>query len=675
MSSFVARFSLLGFVACHAAEGLVSVAEPAPDTAGWDSEETRDTYEQNRVFALEGPASIAIPYVSAGADAESPPSATFELSATGVLGVPDALTATVVGDFALALDLSAMTDGEVRTGTVSFTGSTADPLLASGTLTIEGGDQPVVIALGAVVGDPDIPPATWTSDAWGACTTVGLPSAPFPYGSASYTDDSVKICVPTGLSDRGNIGIIHHFHGHNATISEVDAYQQLHAQAALSGRDAVFILPQGPVEASDGDFGRLDTASGLATLVRDVIAVLYRDGFVTQPVIGSVVLTSHSGGYGGTANSIDVGGLPIAAVHLFDSVYGYESTFANYAEAGGVLRSSYTSGGGTDDENVALAATLRSAGLDVRSNFGDDTLRASPVTIGLVDSAHGDCLSDERFYGRWLAASGLPRRPNAAPDLLATEASGANSIVRWRDDEGFAAVIQGSDDGESWSDLARTEGATATVTAHAYLRVLADEPDAESSDVYGTAGSDWLVVDGFDRIFGGSWDLPSHDFAARVGQTLAFSAVSNESVAEGIVDLGAYDNVIWLLGDESTADRTFDDRERTAIEGFLAGGGRLVVSGSEVGYATDGWLTTELHADFASDDAGTDTVEGWTLGVTYPEDFPDVLTGDATLWRYASGGSAAVSWEGQIVVVGFALETLDDSDLAEAVGELEGELR
>ncbi len=664
---------LLLLSACTSGTGDSSRSRPGRDDTDTSGTDTSDSDTAPIPFTLTGPSVLPLPYVTVGQPA---PSAPFTLTAVGDTGSPGDLSVHVDGPFTVDLDTSPMSPGESRVGTLTSTSATSTPGITSGTLTVSAGDQALPIDLASVVGDPAIPAAsTWESDDWGSCTTLDLPSAPFPYGSAPYTDSSVKICVPKGLSDRGDIGVVSHFHGFNATIDEVDDYQGLHAQVSLSGRDAILILPQGPVEASDGDFGRLDTADGLAHLVRDALSVLYRDGVVSRPVVGPVVLTSHSGGYSGTANAIEVGGLPITAVHLFDSVYGEESTFAAFAEDGGVLRSSYTSGGGTDDNNLALATTLRNAGVDVNTAFTDDVLRHGPVTIGFIDSAHGDTLSDDRSYARWLVASGIPRRPTAAPELLSTLETAGQATVTWRSDGDFRAVVEGSDDGNTWSVLTTTTRATASVTPHPFLRVRADEPDAAPSDAYGTSGDQWLIVDGFDRIFGGSWTAPTHDFAARMGSALGangatWSVASNEAVAEGDVALGDYDHVLWLLGDESTADRTFEDRERNVIEDYVSAGGTFVVSGSEVGYATGSWLKSTLHATYVSDDAGTTGVEGWTMGVTYPEDFPDVLDGDDVLWTYATGGGAAVGWHQKVVVIGFAIETLDQPDRAAAIGDL-----
>ena len=121
----------------------------------------------------------------------------------------------------------------------------------------------------------------------------------------------------------------------------------------MSGRNAVFVAPQGPVDAASGDFGQLVASGGHDRLIRDVVSVLYRDGLVERPVIGAQALTSRSGGYAAAATLVE--DAPFAALHLFDSVYGYVSTFEDYAAGGGVLFSNYSAYGGTVTKERMLA--------------------------------------------------------------------------------------------------------------------------------------------------------------------------------------------------------------------------------------------------------------------------------------------------------------------------------
>lgn len=108
--------------------------------------------------------------------------------------------------------------------------------------------------------------------------------------------------------------------------------------------------------------------------------------------------------------------------------------------------------------------------------------------------------------------------------------------------------------------------------------VLAAIPSSESHRV--------LIVNGFDRTGGTN---NSFDFIRQHGEAisqygLSFSSASNEAVFKDGLSLDDYDIVDWILGDESTADDTFNQFEQVRLKTFLQNGGKLFVSGSEIGW-------------------------------------------------------------------------------------------
>jgi hypothetical protein len=608
--------------------------------------------------ALSTSSELRLPAVDVG---QSTPDATLVLAADGLT---EALTLITTGPFDVVGEVSAMSAGDDRTLTVTFTGSTGSPGNYAGTLEVSQGTQTLTVALAAVVVAPDLPVSlTWDDDGIGMSTFAAMPSAPYPDGSSTWNDPTVWIWVPHGLT--APFATVTHLHGFYATVSETIQSKNLAELIPASGRNAVFIVPQGPDYAASGDFGKLMDSGGHEALVRDSLAVAYRDGFVSIPDDDGVLLTSHSGGYRAVAAIIEHGGLPVDEVHLYDSLYGEVATYEDFALGGGVLRSNYTSSGGTLTENQGLSSTLKSSGLTVSDDFSDGTLRTADVTIGWTPATHNAAMSDERNYARWLVAA-LPPSSWAPPELLSVASDGTNAVVAWRD-EGLDAVVEGSSDGTSWTELG--QGSTpVSVSASSWIRLR--YPDGDPSDAYPGADNDWLVVDGFDRILGGSWQDSTHEFGAMVGASMGASGASNEAVAEGLVDLDEYDAVIWLLGDESSADRTFTDAEQERIENYLSSGGKLVVSGSEVGFATSStFLSSVLGCSYVKDDAGTTSAGGYTFGVAYPEDYPDVLSGPDVIWNYSTGGAAAVG-DGDVVTVGFPLETLATADLPDALQDL-----
>ncbi|MEM8678494.1 MAG: fibronectin type III domain-containing protein, partial [Planctomycetota bacterium] len=219
-----------------------------------------------------------------------------------------------------------------------------------------------------------------------------------------------------------------------------------------------------------------------------------------------------------------------------------------------------------------------------------------------------------------------------------------------------------------------------------------------------------LVVNGFDRL-GRSLNpreaystteidrvkqrfSNSFDYSVQVGealevygQDLQVAGTSNESVINGDVVLADYDAVVWITGEESSADDTFNLTEQMLVSDFLANGGRLFVTGAEIGWDLDNlnngrsFYENQLRANYSADDANTYSVQGTAGGIFaglsfdfddgtlfYDSQFPDVMTpnnGSTAALSYVGGlgGTAAVQYThpdgyGQLVNFGFPFETI-----------------
>ncbi|MGB2869513.1 MAG: T9SS type A sorting domain-containing protein [Bacteroidota bacterium] len=235
-----------------------------------------------------------------------------------------------------------------------------------------------------------------------------------------------------------------------------------------------------------------------------------------------------------------------------------------------------------------------------------------------------------------------------------------------------------------------------------------------ASDVYLISNTHWaagdgapsagrvLIVDGFDRFGGsGSWSQPTHSLASAytiLPNDLDVGSAANETVADGSIDLKKYRMVFWILGDESTFDRTFTSAEQTKVKDYLENGGKLFVTGSEVGWdlgrthsASEpgdlSFYNNYLKASYVYDGTPTMTTatgvagqmfEGYTFsfGQVFPEDYPDdinplngsvaALTYNATrdgvnpriaavVYRGLFGGGAK---EGAVVYLSFPFESM-----------------
>ncbi|MAT71603.1 MAG: hypothetical protein CMJ58_19010 [Planctomycetaceae bacterium] len=231
-----------------------------------------------------------------------------------------------------------------------------------------------------------------------------------------------------------------------------------------------------------------------------------------------------------------------------------------------------------------------------------------------------------------------------------------------------------------------------------------------------TAATRLLVVNGFDRLERSQNPLQSaagglvervrprssnsFDYVVQVaaaidasGYNVEIATASNELVADGTVDLADYDSVVWILGEESTVDATFNAAEQGAVTSYLAGGGKLFATGAEIGWDLDaqgngaGFYNNVLHADYVADDANSYTASGVAGSIFdgialqfddgdlfYDVNFPDVLSpanGSTAALTYGSGGVAGLQYAGgvgeKVVLFGFPFETITDENARTAV--------
>jgi hypothetical protein len=183
---------------------------------------------------------------------------------------------------------------------------------------------------------------------------------------------------------------------------------------------------------------------------------------------------------------------------------------------------------------------------------------------------------------------------------------------------------------------------------------------------------------------------------------VAFDGIQNEVITSGNGALSNYFAVDWFLGEESTSPQTLEATEKTAIKNYLNGGGRLLISGAEIGWdlgrtasanADTSFYKNYLKAVYVSDDAGTYNFNGTTgffnggsgtfgNGVNgyYDVDYADVLgtTGGSELvLNYGTGTAAGVGYKGQFRVLyfGFPIEAIINDNvrnnlICESVGYL-----
>lgn len=212
----------------------------------------------------------------------------------------------------------------------------------------------------------------------------------------------------------------------------------------------------------------------------------------------------------------------------------------------------------------------------------------------------------------------------------------------------------------------------------------------------------YLLVDGYDRmdrslaldVYG---NKPSHHPLGRTKRLnlermnnyayavehaealtdsyLAFDGATNEALIKYPKSLKAYDGIDWFLGKESKADLTLSMTEQEILKKYLAQGGNLIISGSELGYHLDhkkggqNFFRTYLKAEFVADNAksqqfytsGTDRLNGQFAAEEsddYPVHSPDVIkavNGSTVLLKYDNGKTAGVGYSNKYGVVCLAI--------------------
>jgi hypothetical protein len=209
--------------------------------------------------------------------------------------------------------------------------------------------------------------------------------------------------------------------------------------------------------------------------------------------------------------------------------------------------------------------------------------------------------------------------------------------------------------------------------------------------------ADLLLVDGWQR---GSLDeraaLRARALAMfegledPAGHPLSVAMVDQAAVASTRVALAPYRGVVYLLENESALDRSFTELEQGLVEAYVEAGGKLVVSGSEVGYDLvekqhgSAFYERLLGARYIADDAATGVVSGVAgtefagLVARFAQDldpwrYPDVIAPLAhaqELMRYGTSPVAATGWRDgnrAVVYFAFAIDGLDEEPARRAV--------
>lgn len=346
----------------------------------------------------------------------------------------------------------------------------------------------------------------------------------------------------------------------------------------------------------------------------------------------------------------------------------------------------FTNGNGADD----VASTRR-----VLNNYWDtDSLpEGNYVVMVYTFDTRGNA---DTIYVP-ITKTNIDLTPPSQTNLLALVSDTANKIrLVW--EQNTTPDLKGhrlffTFNNSSWTQRDNENTLTANLTSISYdytlnkdiyfkIYPVDNSPNANvgmQSDIYGIRINKGLpkviIVDGFTRTTG-SYKLPYHDFVYFYGTSFMsdFHTASASAVESGLVNLNNYDAVIWFVGDESIADETFNSNEQNILKNYLRIGGKLFVTGSEIGYdlfengsiSDREFFQSYLKANYVADNSGSLSIygepntvfEGTTFnfglvsyGSPYNEDYPDAIdtiNGSQILLRYNNNKIAAIGYKGLV---------------------------
>ena len=213
-----------------------------------------------------------------------------------------------------------------------------------------------------------------------------------------------------------------HYHGHSNTVAKTFRNHRLREQFSLSLQNAILVVPQGPINAIDSDFGKVERRRGFRKMLTEVHGFLQAEGVIgRKQKIGRIIITSHSGGYRATAMALKHGGLEVSEVYMFDSLYAHVDIFFAWLTnpertARRFINVYYR------DKPIArskeLLALLEGSGVRVKKltekrmrgkKFKRKSLARERIIFIRTNQGHSKCTRGNFNYRDYLFSSGLKR--------------------------------------------------------------------------------------------------------------------------------------------------------------------------------------------------------------------------------------------------------------------------
>lgn len=229
--------------------------------------------------------------------------------------------------------------------------------------------------------------------------------------ATNYSDSSVFVYVPKNFSTGKKINLVFWFHGWGNNIDTAIKQYQLLEQFDASGRNAIFVFPEGPKNAPDSYGGKLEQPQVFQQLVKEVADKLAENKII-KPKKGlslndyDISLAGHSGAYRVISRIINK--TPVNEVILFDAMYGSNEAYLEWLSVPEHrFINIYTKDGGTfDNSHWFISKLTDSLHIPLVSMNEDDVnetvLQNNNKVFMFSNQAHNDVIAHNRNWDRFL---------------------------------------------------------------------------------------------------------------------------------------------------------------------------------------------------------------------------------------------------------------------------------
>jgi len=239
----------------------------------------------------------------------------------------------------------------------------------------------------------------------------GLNGVPY-YGH--YDDNTVAVYVPPGFKDNGSIDFVFYFHGWYNTVDGVLSGFRMLDQFLEARKNAILVIPEGPKNAADSYYGKLEQENGFLNLMMEILDSLKGRKEVKETIPGKIVIACHSGGVRVLSKILRQGGVThqIRDVYLFDATYGYIDEYLDWLMTfEGKLISIWTEGSGTREGTMKMLQRLQDGGIPHlntdEEKLTNDDLVYNRIVIIKTPLTHSDLVYLTGNFTKFLKTSML----------------------------------------------------------------------------------------------------------------------------------------------------------------------------------------------------------------------------------------------------------------------------